>query len=492
MRSSKIVALMLSVVMAASAMIGSAIPAFAAKTDNKKVSAARIWNGKTGKEADISWFDGKKTEYNISTPEQLAGLAYLTDYEFSYFDGVTINLTNDIILNDTTNWENWEKKPPKNVWNPIGSVLTQVGDDATNKFHPFCGVFNGNGHTISGMYVRTHDEAGLFSAINNAVVMDLNIEKSVVISDIRDVRFSIARGVAGMISGRADKCYIQNCSVSDGIVKSYGGKGTGGLVGQIENATNYGQVLFMMLMGFGIGFNPVFFFAGEDGKKEQREGTFFENCISDNIKLSASNVNTDMVVGGMLGYAKQDFGMYNCVASNCGFHSVGEYGWGGGYGRLYGSSNFFGSEAQKIIKNCYAYNCERTDGMDVNACADKDFVKTISKKTATSSDFAKKLGKNFRAVKNGLPELKCINKYPVKIVLSGEKAAIRWTKINGAKKYIVYSKGSDGKYKVLSTVTTTITTLKNIKKGKSYDLMIRAQLSDGSYKDIGGKFTLKA
>lgn len=78
---------------------GVFISASAASSENVNVSVARVWNGK----ADKSWFTGKKDTYNISTAEQLAGIAQIINNDEDMMNGITINLTNDIILNDTKN-----------------------------------------------------------------------------------------------------------------------------------------------------------------------------------------------------------------------------------------------------------------------------------------------------------------------------------------------------------------------------------------------------
>ena len=46
----------------------------------------KIWNGK----ADTSWYTGKKTSYDISTPEELAGLSKLVNSGKS-MEGIIIN-----------------------------------------------------------------------------------------------------------------------------------------------------------------------------------------------------------------------------------------------------------------------------------------------------------------------------------------------------------------------------------------------------------------
>lgn len=479
MRSNKIVSFAMAAIMAVSAMVGSAAPAFAAKTDNSKVSAARIWNGK----ADKSWFTGEKDTYNISTAEQLAGFAQLVQdgADEGQFGGITINLTNDIILNDTTNWKNWTvENPPANNWDPIGAIGGPVWG-----YRPFAGVFNGNGHTISGMFCDVAEEAGLFCYVSSAVITNVHLEKCVAFTYTN----SFEKGGVGTLCGVAENSYFENCEANDAIIVSRGTRwaAAGGLVGATESVNNVAVLSYALLLGMGILVNPIIWFDPDVDTKSSMYGTYFVNCKVENIDARVENTAYDYTAAGILGAARHPAAFYNCIAANCKIST-----WSGGYGGICGG--FFdrgGQEVEHIIKQCYIYNCKKTD-KNVVKRADLNDVKNLTKSEMTSSKYAKKLGKAFRAVKNGIPELKSTNKYPVKIVLKGEKANIRWSSVSGAKKYIVYLKKSSGKYEPISTVTDTKTTLQNIKKGKTYNLMIRAQLSDGSYKDIGGKFALKA
>ena len=124
-RGKKIISFMLSGIMALSCMLTSAVSAGAASVNNKKVSVARVWDGT----ADTSWYTGKKDSYNIYTAEELAGISELCNRNKNRisFNGVTINIMNDIVLNDTANFENWATEPPANKWSPVGSKGSLIG-----------------------------------------------------------------------------------------------------------------------------------------------------------------------------------------------------------------------------------------------------------------------------------------------------------------------------------------------------------------------------
>jgi len=137
---------------------------------------AAIWDGTT----DTTWYTDNKDaiEYTISTAEELAGLAMLvndfseTDGNSTYnMEGVTIKLGNDIALNDTADWQNWnEETTGLTQWTAIGkSDFYCIG---------FQGTFDGDGHVISGVYINsTSNYKGLFGC-NSGIVKNLGVVAS--------------------------------------------------------------------------------------------------------------------------------------------------------------------------------------------------------------------------------------------------------------------------------------------------------------------------
>ncbi len=107
-----------------------------------------IWNGT----ADTSWYYQKHTVitqengrevsvFNISTPEELAGLAKLVR-NGNEMRNTMINLTADIALNDTSNYENWDTEEPANNWIAIGAAPMESVHDGEMLCNNFCGIFN--------------------------------------------------------------------------------------------------------------------------------------------------------------------------------------------------------------------------------------------------------------------------------------------------------------------------------------------------------------
>lgn len=81
---------------------------------------------------------------------------------------INIRLCNDLILNDTSNWENWADTPPENTYNPM------------NRFN---GHFDGGGFALEGYYPQFSSsdawQAYMFTFLGeNARITDLHIRNA--------------------------------------------------------------------------------------------------------------------------------------------------------------------------------------------------------------------------------------------------------------------------------------------------------------------------
>ena len=157
----KIIAVICSVVILLSAISSIVFNIFA-------LSDIDVWDGTIA----TKYAGGNGTAeapYLISTPEQLALMAIGTDYgeKGKNIKGKYYRLTTDIYLNDTDN-PNWKENNP-NKW------LTARRDSK----YSFTGHFDGDCHTIRGLYVDgTFARVGLFSSVYGNVSF-----KNIVISD---------------------------------------------------------------------------------------------------------------------------------------------------------------------------------------------------------------------------------------------------------------------------------------------------------------------
>ena len=159
--------------------------------------------------------------YEISSAEELQYLAELLSDEqntISEYREKNYILTADIYLNDVSDYENWREQRPEYDWKPIGTEAT------------FTGVFDGNGHTVSGLYLNrdieeepdSSDACGLFADIYRGTIKNLNLTNVY-------IKVSGASAEAGAIAGSASKTQILDCTVN-GTVIGYDGH-YGGIVG---------------------------------------------------------------------------------------------------------------------------------------------------------------------------------------------------------------------------------------------------------------------
>ena len=163
------------------------------------VDAVTVWDGTV----DIGWYIGheKDTKFEISTAAQLAGLAQLVNGTAKdsdnktiaavTFSGKTIILTEDINLNTD------DVPASGNEWTPIG-----------NSDNSFNGIFDGDGHTVGGLYVPDTTECpGLFEmGGDDAVIRNLIVVGTICAGESAgDARV----GVGGICAASYGK--VQNC-----------------------------------------------------------------------------------------------------------------------------------------------------------------------------------------------------------------------------------------------------------------------------------------
>lgn len=167
------------------------------------------------------------TAYLITTTEGLDLLAKKVNgtdgYTVNNYSGKFFELGEDITYDNTQ----------ENNYTAIGTYTSY----SVNQ--PFCGKFDGKGHTVSGIRInKTAYYQGLFGYINGAEVKNLIID---------DATITIGSGnnCAGGIAGFSALSTIENCHATSTvtvIAQTGGTNGTdvGGIVGR--NATNTGTI----------------------------------------------------------------------------------------------------------------------------------------------------------------------------------------------------------------------------------------------------------
>ncbi|MBP0972506.1 MAG: RICIN domain-containing protein, partial [Oscillospiraceae bacterium] len=155
------------------------------------------WDGS----ADTSWYtrDPDAETFHIYTAEELAGLAKLVRSGTTFYTK-KIQLMRDINL--------------------CGTEWASIGDPV----HAFCGSFNGNGHTITGLAMTQtgKNDQGFFSTVDAGTICDLAIKGSVS-GDNR----------TGGLVGTVRKGHIVNV-YSEVSITSAKDDHAGGLIGLLE------------------------------------------------------------------------------------------------------------------------------------------------------------------------------------------------------------------------------------------------------------------
>ena len=161
---------------------------------NTVVAFAQFSGSGTGTESD---------PYLIYNENQLAQLGNFLNQEGVYF-----RLQKDL---DMTDWI--AENNPGQGWMPVGVSSS-----------PFMGIFDGNNHKISGIFINrsSTDYVGFFGYISSATITNLTVEYSSIKGDEK----------VGGLAGYAGSSTITGCNVvvtaNDAIT---GNSHTGGLVG---------------------------------------------------------------------------------------------------------------------------------------------------------------------------------------------------------------------------------------------------------------------
>lgn len=191
-----------------------------------------------------SAFDGGsgtvEDPYRIANAEQLAYLSYISntpETTENYKEKRALLcahyiLTSDIVWNDTENVSTWQTQAPKYAWTPI--CMT---DDAI-----FTGTFDGDGHTISGLYTVSIWEPtqrhvtslstayGLFGYVSGLFEEAAGTIKNVSVQDSLFQLYNVSYLVGG-IAGSISRGSIENCHTNVTILCD-GADEIAGIVGQ--------------------------------------------------------------------------------------------------------------------------------------------------------------------------------------------------------------------------------------------------------------------
>ena len=214
--------------------------------------------------------------YIIQTPEQLENL-YIFVNTGKTFEGEYVKLGDNIMLNDTTNWQNWSTTAPANAWTQIGNNRNQ-----------FSGAFDGGGYVIGGVYINNSNSyQGLFGYVGSGgTIRNLGVVASYFVG-------SGSGGLVGYNSGSITNCY------ATGNVRGY--RELGGLVGY----NYYGSIAYCYATGNVVG---SLTYGGLVGRNDYDGGTI-NKCYYDKTTSGINDVygRTTTEMKRQVTYAGWDF-----------------------------------------------------------------------------------------------------------------------------------------------------------------------------------------
>ena len=254
--------------------------------------------------------------YQIGTAEQLA--AFRDKVNGS--NGTAQNdahavLTADIDLEGSAD----------DLWTPIGSDYRNV----------YTGTFDGDGHTISGLYVSRDNYVGLFGSVGaGGAVKNLKVSGTVTGSGITAGASRPIGGVVAVNAGTVENCVFTGTVTGPSYsISIYTGGVVGRNTGAIKNCSNTGTITghYNNFTGGVAGFN---------------NGGTIENCYNTGT-VNGNGYHT----GGVAGY-NQSGTIENCYNT----------------GKITGSSTYtgsvMGSNFSGTVKNCYYLADEGLTGID--------------------------------------------------------------------------------------------------------------------------------
>ena len=295
---------------------------------------------------DIEWYtkDPAVTEFTISTASELYSLVFLA--QTNNFAGKTIKLANDIVLNegDAEEWKNGNTMGLRRWWS--------IGDNDAAK--QFKGTFDGQGHTISGLYGNYSVICrGMFGTIGQGgAVKNLRLVNSYLTS---------STGYLGAIAGRSDggkfaKIYSDAYVVASGPWNVSSPMYIGGLVGTaIATRDGVNDVLFSEC-----------WYNGSLESKSMRNGgivggindypqngadvTLLEDCMFTGSVWTSNGKHTNGYgTAGLVGCmtTSHPLTLKNCIATDDVVCTSNQFG-----GALYGAAASY-SVTNTTFDNCY-------------------------------------------------------------------------------------------------------------------------------------------
>ena len=178
-------------------------------------------------EMNTDWYDESASEYTLQDAGDLMGFAVLS--QKNTFAGKTVKLGADIVLNE-------DMSDPKILWPGIGA--------SSSKFE---GTFDGQGHTISGIYQTGSSQLqGFFADVKGGTLKNFRlVNSSFAFTGTHAMAF--VGSIAGRVNGGTGGAVLENIYADAAVFGK--GRFVGGLVGSndggnitLTNCWNAGNV----------------------------------------------------------------------------------------------------------------------------------------------------------------------------------------------------------------------------------------------------------
>lgn len=263
----------------------------------EKVTVTSIYGGT----ADTSWYSENIKEYILVTAEELMGFAELRTSNKLTFEGYTIKLGVDMVINEDT----------MDASTDTNSAVSWPNLGGEEKNYPFKGTFDGQNHTVSGLYMATTtSNKGMFGALgNSATIKNFTLNNSY-FSGSGDGKQALG-SIAGTISEAGAQVIIENVTSNATLEGSNGFKYIGGILGLTDAAKSSDTSANVILTN--CSFDGSVISDGTDCGGMIGRVTNSTIVINLNACKNTGSINTSSNKGDMIGYANK--GMI--IITNC-------------------------------------------------------------------------------------------------------------------------------------------------------------------------------
>lgn len=204
-----------------------------------------------------------KDPYLISSAQELANLAYMVTVKDEYYEGKYFRQTCNIVLND--NLVTKEADGTIVAGNGISQAKpwSPIGDHGTFWDDKFMGIYDGDHHSISGIYCNDMSASnanyvGLFARTEDARISNLTIKDSYICPSKNNKKEACIGALVGMTRNTSiTNCHVENTTVQTSVI-SYDSffypnndifVEMGGLVGYFETDSSISGVSTGLITG---------------------------------------------------------------------------------------------------------------------------------------------------------------------------------------------------------------------------------------------------